>query len=205
MIISDDHVAIALPSTTTGTIINARVDATSTPVENYFEYEECVPAVRRSSMSLNEEKERRASIKAVLVDPTLSPSSKRRSIQHLMDGRRNSSTNGSNSKGNSVNPASSGCDTPDTESVSSITIHPRCTNIVPICNELTKRAEKMRADCPHYERNCTMIAPCCGAAFGCRICHDECTVLCVQKPKNNELIVLEPFEAVSSSNIYQLF
>ncbi|CAB9496747.1 repeat-containing protein [Seminavis robusta] len=34
--------------------------------------------------------------------------------------------------------------------------------------------EQSRPPCTHYERNCTMIAPCCGAAFGCRICHDEC-------------------------------
>merc|ERR1719410_541495 len=31
--------------------------------------------------------------------------------------------------------------------------------------------------CDHYERNCSIIAPCCGACFGCRICHDECPVL----------------------------
>jgi CHY zinc finger len=29
------------------------------------------------------------------------------------------------------------------------------------------------AACVHYERNCTIIAPCCGRTFGCRICHDE--------------------------------
>ena len=33
--------------------------------------------------------------------------------------------------------------------------------------------EKNRPECTHYERNCTIIAPCCGLAFGCRICHDE--------------------------------
>ena len=27
--------------------------------------------------------------------------------------------------------------------------------------------------CVHYERNCNVIAPCCGVAYGCRICHDE--------------------------------
>merc|ERR1719410_3397915 len=31
--------------------------------------------------------------------------------------------------------------------------------------------------CDHYERNCSIISPCCGACFGCRICHDECPVL----------------------------
>ncbi|KAG7338507.1 CHY zinc finger domain containing protein [Nitzschia inconspicua] len=27
--------------------------------------------------------------------------------------------------------------------------------------------------CVHYERNCRVVAPCCGRVFGCRICHDE--------------------------------
>jgi hypothetical protein len=27
--------------------------------------------------------------------------------------------------------------------------------------------------CVHYERNCNIVAPCCGKIFGCRICHDE--------------------------------
>ena len=29
------------------------------------------------------------------------------------------------------------------------------------------------AACVHYERNCNIVAPCCGRVFGCRICHDE--------------------------------
>mmetsp|Transcript_10873 Transcript_10873/g.22305 ORF Transcript_10873/g.22305 Transcript_10873/m.22305 type:complete len:581 (-) Transcript_10873:786-2528(-) len=37
--------------------------------------------------------------------------------------------------------------------------------------------EQSRPECRHYDRNCTIIAPCCGLAFGCRICHDECPVL----------------------------
>lgn len=27
--------------------------------------------------------------------------------------------------------------------------------------------------CVHYERNCSIVAPCCGRIFGCRVCHDE--------------------------------
>ena len=37
--------------------------------------------------------------------------------------------------------------------------------------------EQSRPPCQHYERNCTIVSPCCGLAFGCRICHDECPVL----------------------------
>jgi uncharacterized CHY-type Zn-finger protein len=29
------------------------------------------------------------------------------------------------------------------------------------------------ATCVHYERNCSIVAPCCNRVFGCRICHDE--------------------------------
>ncbi|KAL3929108.1 MAG: hypothetical protein SGARI_004849 [Bacillariaceae sp.] len=42
---------------------------------------------------------------------------------------------------------------------------------------ISMRMEKSRPPCNHYERNCTIISPCCGLAFGCRICHDECPVL----------------------------
>ncbi|GAX16905.1 RING finger and CHY zinc finger domain-containing protein 1 [Fistulifera solaris] len=34
-------------------------------------------------------------------------------------------------------------------------------------------AVEANATCVHYERNCNIIAPCCGRIFGCRICHDE--------------------------------
>lgn len=27
--------------------------------------------------------------------------------------------------------------------------------------------------CVHYERNCSVVAPCCSRVFGCRVCHDE--------------------------------
>jgi hypothetical protein len=42
---------------------------------------------------------------------------------------------------------------------------------------VSRRMEKSRPACSHYERNCTIVSPCCGLAFGCRICHDECPVL----------------------------
>jgi hypothetical protein len=37
--------------------------------------------------------------------------------------------------------------------------------------------EHSRPHCDHYERHCTIISPCCGLPFGCRICHDDCPVL----------------------------
>jgi len=43
--------------------------------------------------------------------------------------------------------------------------------------ELSKRMEQQRPECTHYDRNCTLIAACCGMAFGCRICHDDMALL----------------------------
>ena len=27
--------------------------------------------------------------------------------------------------------------------------------------------------CPHYQRRCALVAPCCSQTFTCRLCHDE--------------------------------
>jgi hypothetical protein len=43
--------------------------------------------------------------------------------------------------------------------------------------QISRMMELSRPKCNHYERNCTVVSPCCGLAFGCRICHDECPVL----------------------------
>lgn len=37
----------------------------------------------------------------------------------------------------------------------------------------SERMEKGRPPCGHYERNCSIVSPCCGLVFGCRICHDD--------------------------------
>jgi len=39
--------------------------------------------------------------------------------------------------------------------------------------ELSRKLELSRPPCGHYERNCSMVSPCCGMVFGCRICHDD--------------------------------
>jgi RING finger/CHY zinc finger protein 1 len=43
--------------------------------------------------------------------------------------------------------------------------------------QVSRLMEQSRPKCHHYDRNCTLISPCCGLAFGCRICHEECPVL----------------------------
>jgi len=41
----------------------------------------------------------------------------------------------------------------------------------------TIQMELHRPHCSHYDRKCSIISPCCGMLFGCRICHDECDAL----------------------------
>eukprot|EP00934_Nitzschia_sp_Nitz4_P003512 Nitzschia sp. Nitz4//scaffold193_size40683//20803//22312//NITZ4_007500-RA/size40683-snap-gene-0.58-mRNA-1//-1//CDS//3329540282//3502//frame0 len=154
---------------------------------------------RRSSMSHEEERQRRASIKAILADESMPIHERRRSIQHLMDGRRSSigtnsvgSTNSAQELGG--NPYGYGDDEGlgygDTGGTDGGYQNSRNNNnsnamnflddgavCVPVSNEATKRAELTRPPCNHYERKCTFISPCCGAAFGCRICHDESPIL----------------------------
>eukprot|EP00529_Nitzschia_sp_RCC80_P025056 CAMPEP_0113471142 /NCGR_PEP_ID=MMETSP0014_2-20120614/16825_1 /TAXON_ID=2857 /ORGANISM="Nitzschia sp." /LENGTH=539 /DNA_ID=CAMNT_0000363767 /DNA_START=193 /DNA_END=1812 /DNA_ORIENTATION=+ /assembly_acc=CAM_ASM_000159 len=173
---------------------------------------------RRASMSHEEAKSRRASIKAIMADDKLTPHERRRSIQTLMDGRRSSigtasvaSSSGGggdndygygdaaptrrnddgddyNNSNSSSNPYGYG----DTSEGDGADGHHRNEHLanepgsyldsmdsycVPISNENTKRAEMTRPPCNHYERKCTIISPCCGASFGCRICHDDSPIL----------------------------
>ena len=142
---------------------------------------------RSRIMSLDEEKERRASIKAILINDTLTPQERRRSIQSLMDGRRSSvgTTSSISSASNNTELYGYGDGSPDgygeemnyfngNQNSSSDINTAIC---IPVSNEKTKRAELTRPPCNHYVRNCTLIAPCCGATFGCRICHDDSPVL----------------------------
>jgi len=39
--------------------------------------------------------------------------------------------------------------------------------------ESSRRMEKSRPPCGHYQRNCSIVSPCCGLVFGCRICHND--------------------------------
>jgi len=150
----------------------------------------------------HEESQRRASIKAILADESITPQERRRSIQHLMDGRRSSigtasvaSSSGSSHGGpgeeanpygyGDSNPYDYGDDngpTPHTQQSmysedGPISFPYEGEHCMPVSNENTKRAELTRPHCGHYERRCTMVAPCCGASFGCRICHDDSPVL----------------------------
>lgn len=169
-------------------------------------YEDCAPQLRRGSMAPTEETQRRASIQAVMADHTLSPMTKRRSIQHLMDGRRNSMASsvasidsrtdelndqmkGGSSHSRHGRPRPLRRNLHSTDGQENVLDMYGYEDAAPdavysydqaggfICSEQTRRSELSRPVCTHYERKCTMIAPCCGAAFGCRICHDDCEAL----------------------------
>eukprot|EP00543_Licmophora_paradoxa_P000768 CAMPEP_0202453870 /NCGR_PEP_ID=MMETSP1360-20130828/11744_1 /ASSEMBLY_ACC=CAM_ASM_000848 /TAXON_ID=515479 /ORGANISM="Licmophora paradoxa, Strain CCMP2313" /LENGTH=563 /DNA_ID=CAMNT_0049073063 /DNA_START=341 /DNA_END=2032 /DNA_ORIENTATION=- len=64
------------------------------------------------------------------------------------------------------------------------------------------RMEKSRPPCDHYDRNCTIISPCCGLAFGCRICHDECPVLPPSKEQLHELQQQQQQHGLTLGNWY---
>ena len=145
---------------------------------------------RRGSMSHDEEKQRRASIKAILADESLPIQERRRSIQSLMDGRRSSiGTNSVASTASTTNGDENPYGYSDTEEDPRGGNHDyegggagglyleSCIICEPVSNEMTMRAEQTRPPCPHYDRKCTLVSPCCGAAFGCRICHDDSPVL----------------------------
>jgi len=193
------------------------------------------------------DKERRASIQAIMRDSSLNETERRRSIQKLMDGRRHSSlvnfrrcssiSFGRNSItteiGNTATAAKivqdefsdidDGDDSKDGGSVitpTSPVTKPRqmlkrsscCSS--PSAHENTsaglrslqfdqmhlndmrasvlsngaynlqgdpvgspKILEESRPPCSHYERKCSVISPCCGMVFGCRLCHDDCDQL----------------------------
>lgn len=156
---------------------------------------------RRGSMTEMEQKERRASIKAIMTDPSLSPTERRLSIQAMMDGRRRSSCGAGAGSIPSVSPNSSDCGGSGSQArpraglggraQPSVAAHPgmhaslmskvdfskmteaQVAQTKAVQKAINARMERNRPSCNHYKRNCSIIAPCCGMAFGCRICHDE--------------------------------
>ena len=64
-------------------------------------------------------------------------------------------------------------------------------------DQIGRFMEHSRPPCDHYERQCTIIAPCCGMPFGCRICHDDCPVLPPPKRHPPVVAVAAPMAATS--------
>mmetsp|Transcript_17968 Transcript_17968/g.40606 ORF Transcript_17968/g.40606 Transcript_17968/m.40606 type:complete len:460 (+) Transcript_17968:264-1643(+) len=156
---------------------------------------------RGSTVSMSEEqaKERRASIRDILKDPRLSQLEKRKSVQYLMDGRRradfeDSEEDSSSSVGARGCTSLPGSRRSSSLGASSLTITAGLTNLgvdgaaASVSEEsllggdgavdaLPKRCVLSAPPCEHYERNCHIVSPCCGLVFGCRICHNNCETL----------------------------
>jgi len=137
-------------------------------------------ATRRTSsvMTEEEQKKRRASIKKIMSDSTLTPVERRWSIQGLMDGRLKPSEDSKPSSRASFSSRDSGSRDRNPASMRSNGDHNMAEAQIQqeraVALAMSTRMEQNRPPCTHYERNCTIVSPCCGIAFGCRICHDEC-------------------------------
>lgn len=136
----------------------------------------------------------------------MTPIARRKSIQFLMDGRRNSLNTSSHSSTylqqtkSSTTTTTTATTTATTMTQSSQTVSPKndfvspttapmihnktmiSSDMMSVCQpchptEQAKRSEMSRPKCDHYHRNCSIVAPCCGATFGCRFCHDDSPVL----------------------------
>lgn len=169
------------------------------------------------SMTENEQRKRRASIKAIMKNKSLSELEKNKLIQGLMDGRtRTSIVSDYNIEGN-PRESFQYCERnfpqensePDGTAQSPIEIFENSeTAISSECSSSsssrrqykrsyssfmseysdmevdddsfsrnTNPLENLCKECPHYERKCNIVSPCCGMIFGCRLCHDECDEL----------------------------
>eukprot|EP00574_Skeletonema_japonicum_P004494 CAMPEP_0201719798 /NCGR_PEP_ID=MMETSP0593-20130828/4919_1 /ASSEMBLY_ACC=CAM_ASM_000672 /TAXON_ID=267983 /ORGANISM="Skeletonema japonicum, Strain CCMP2506" /LENGTH=187 /DNA_ID=CAMNT_0048210317 /DNA_START=89 /DNA_END=649 /DNA_ORIENTATION=- len=120
-----------------------------------------------SADSLKEDKsaEKRRAIQSIMRDTTLTDLERRLRIQTLMDGSSNSNANASSQIARPGGMVSSllGSATGDSSSD------------VPMGNVASGSERREVVACVHYERKCNVIAPCCGAEFGCRVCHDDDT------------------------------
>ena len=65
-------------------------------------------------------------------------------------------------------------------------------------DQIGRFMEHSRPYCQHYERQCTIISPCCGLPFGCRICHDDCPVL--PPPKRQAAVPVQVATAAAPSS-----
>eukprot|EP00573_Skeletonema_grethae_P005070 CAMPEP_0201694412 /NCGR_PEP_ID=MMETSP0578-20130828/6703_1 /ASSEMBLY_ACC=CAM_ASM_000663 /TAXON_ID=267565 /ORGANISM="Skeletonema grethea, Strain CCMP 1804" /LENGTH=185 /DNA_ID=CAMNT_0048180099 /DNA_START=112 /DNA_END=666 /DNA_ORIENTATION=- len=117
-----------------------------------------------ASDSLKEDKsaEKRRAIQSIMRDTTLTDLERRLRIQTLMDGSSNSNANASSiARPGGMVSSLLGSATGDSSSDA------------PMGNVASSSERRDVVACVHYERKCNVIAPCCGAEFGCRVCHDD--------------------------------
>jgi hypothetical protein len=213
------HILFILESNASYTMSSQQhVDRYGVPIEfnNRQDHDNGDAINRRGStgMTEDEQTERRASIKAIMTDPNLNPTERRLSIQALMDGRRRSSCGGTTSAPVAATSTANG------DIGQAPGIHPGMhANLMSRVDfstmteaqkvqakavqiAISTRMDQNRPPCNHYKRNCTIISPCCGMAFGCRICHDECPQLppplLNEQPKMGEQAPSSRYQRASS-------
>ena len=143
-----------------------------------------------------EQEERRRAILTITRDPSLSQKEKSSRIQSLMDGRGDKHR--CSESGPFYGSIMAQVAVEAMHSKSSLLMHCDATakpNAMSKLEQLDRLMEQSRPTCGHYERNCSIVSPCCGLVFACRICHDESAVLpppIGKRRASNETSVTEP-------------
>jgi len=72
--------------------------------------------------------------------------------------------------------------------------------------ETCQMIEDARPKCNHYQRKCSIISPCCGVAFGCRICHDEYSTLARAQTieHNRSISLVQPIPSQHKINRFKI-
>ncbi len=122
---------------------------------------------------------KRRAIQSIMRNTSLDERTKRMQIQQLMSGQ--SSQQHQQQQHNSMNtlidPNGTSVIANTSISLSNLQIGSACSSAT-INNEIGNNSNNSNTvmevmKCVHYERQCNIVAPCCGQIFGCRLCHDE--------------------------------
>jgi hypothetical protein len=116
------------------------------------------------STSEDERTQLRGMIIAIRKDSNLTEHEKRVRIQLLMD-----------KSGTSARASGSLSGTADSKITETIQEPQKATSAFATSSSTTASPYDLSGplDCPHYDSNCRIVAPCCNKIFGCRVCHDE--------------------------------
>ena len=119
-------------------------------------------SVEGKAKSSGEDKstEKRRAIQSIMRDNALTDLERRLRIQNLMDGSSNANISAQRSGSGVMVSTLLGSGTGDSSSV-------------PVGSTVPSSSGREVVSCVHYERKCNVIAPCCGAEYGCRVCHDD--------------------------------
>lgn len=123
---------------------------------------------------------KRRAIQSIMKDPTLSDLDRRLRIQRLMDGstQPESSMGGAGASGSGIAGLIGG-DSAGAASLLSRGNQPPAGDAgVAAASGNGANGSQEDVSCIHYDRKCSVVAPCCGLVVGCRVCHDELSPAC---------------------------